>query len=264
LHREQEPRVGPFDPARADRVHLYRSVFDSRNPTRRHLHHERNARLTGLLNRYAAGKRCLEVGIGGNLYRETLRIVPRFCVRLDIDAEFVRFSSFEDKQSPPPHPFFMQGDLLRLPFADGSFDLVFCSEVFEHLPPGRSLDAFGEIRRVLAPSGKLILSTPQSHSSVELIMRLATSRLFRAIACRIYPEAIIDNEHINLLTRRQLLAEAAQSGFQPVESGRCGLYIPLLAEFGGEWGRRISSSLEPIFDRSPAGFLLWTQYHVLS
>lgn len=253
-----------FDPARADRVLLYRSVFDSGNPTRRHLHHIRNERLTALIERHAAGKRFLEVGIGGNLYREVLRRIPGRCVRLDIDDEFVRFAAFEDAKAPPPHPSFVRGDLLRLPFADSTFDVVFCSEVYEHLPPGKGPAALREIRRVLAPSGKLILSTPQSRSSVELIMRLAAGSAFRAIACRIYPEAVIDNEHVNLASRKRLLAEAAAAGFHPVESGRCGLYIPLLAEFGGEWGKRVSSALERIVDRSPAGFLLWTQYHVLA
>ena len=45
-----------------------------------------------------------------------------------------------------------------LPFKDGSFDLVICSEVLEHLfSPERALD---EIRRVLKPTGRLIVSVP--------------------------------------------------------------------------------------------------------
>lgn len=45
-----------------------------------------------------------------------------------------------------------------LPFADGSFDLVTCSEVLEHIRnPERALT---EMRRVLKPTGLLLLSTP--------------------------------------------------------------------------------------------------------
>jgi SAM-dependent methyltransferase len=45
-----------------------------------------------------------------------------------------------------------------LPFANNSFDLVFMTEVIEHLlDPSRTLN---EIRRVLKPNGYLILSTP--------------------------------------------------------------------------------------------------------
>jgi len=51
-------------------------------------------------------------------------------------------------------------DALALPFADGSFDSVLCSEVLEHVPePGQ---LFAEAARVLKPGGMMILSTPQT------------------------------------------------------------------------------------------------------
>lgn len=50
-------------------------------------------------------------------------------------------------------------DLMRpLPYADGAFDLVILCEVAEHLPT--EIPVIGEIGRVLAPAGHLILSTP--------------------------------------------------------------------------------------------------------
>ncbi|MCK6552383.1 class I SAM-dependent methyltransferase [Myxococcota bacterium] len=46
----------------------------------------------------------------------------------------------------------------QMPFADHSFDVVLCSEVLEHVrTPARAL---AEMRRVLKPSGTLLLSTP--------------------------------------------------------------------------------------------------------
>lgn len=53
---------------------------------------------------------------------------------------------------------FVQGDLQRLPFADGSFDVVVCYEAIEHVEdPFCALD---ELRRVLAPGGVLTVSSP--------------------------------------------------------------------------------------------------------
>lgn len=47
---------------------------------------------------------------------------------------------------------------LPLPFADHDFDLVWCSEVIEHLTdPGFSV---AEMKRVLKPAGELLLTTP--------------------------------------------------------------------------------------------------------
>ncbi len=61
------------------------------------------------------------------------------------------------------------GDITRLPFADASLASVSCLHVIEHIGLGRygdPLDATGalraanELQRVLAPGGKLFLSTP--------------------------------------------------------------------------------------------------------
>ncbi|MFM2159286.1 MAG: hypothetical protein RLZZ124_1760 [Cyanobacteriota bacterium] len=49
-------------------------------------------------------------------------------------------------------------DLSALSFADGSFDLVLCNELFEHV---RDLEkAFSEIARVLQPGGRLLATCP--------------------------------------------------------------------------------------------------------
>lgn len=51
-----------------------------------------------------------------------------------------------------------QVDIRKLPFADGSYDVVFASHVLEHVD--RDQVAFNEIRRVLSPNGIAILPVP--------------------------------------------------------------------------------------------------------
>jgi SAM-dependent methyltransferase len=52
-------------------------------------------------------------------------------------------------------------DVASLPFDDGSFDLVACFETIEHVErPEAVLD---ELARVLAPTGLLVISTPNKH-----------------------------------------------------------------------------------------------------
>jgi SAM-dependent methyltransferase len=46
----------------------------------------------------------------------------------------------------------------RLPFADESFDTVFCCSVLEHVQ--RPWEALSELRRILSPGGTLLISLP--------------------------------------------------------------------------------------------------------
>jgi len=69
------------------------------------------------------------------------------------------------------------GSLYALPFADGTFDLVTCNMVVEHLEsPAR---AFAEIFRCLKPGGALIVHTPNL---------LNYGILGNALASRLIPE----------------------------------------------------------------------------
>ncbi len=52
-----------------------------------------------------------------------------------------------------------EGDALQLPFADGEFDRIVCSEVLEHI--GNDVQAITELVRVLRPGGTLAVSVPR-------------------------------------------------------------------------------------------------------
>ena len=76
-----------------------------------------------------------------------------------------------------------------LPFADGAFEAVWSSEVIEHVADtGQWLS---EVRRVLAPRGRLLITTP-SHGR----LRLLTGGIER------YSEPLGD--HLHLYTARSL------------------------------------------------------------
>ena len=58
----------------------------------------------------------------------------------------------------PGHADFIIADAQHLPFRDGAFDRVLCTEVLEHIPDDRQ--GLGELVRVLKPGGPIAVSVP--------------------------------------------------------------------------------------------------------
>ena len=92
----------------------------------------------------------LDAGCGTGL---NLRHLPKGSVGIDINPRNV-----ELLQERLPDHRIVEGDVEHLPFADGSFGTVLCTEVIEHIPePALALSEFA---RVLRPGGMLVGSVP--------------------------------------------------------------------------------------------------------
>jgi ubiquinone/menaquinone biosynthesis C-methylase UbiE len=63
----------------------------------------------------------------------------------------------------------LKSDDVKLPFPDESFDKVTCIEVIEHIHPHLAMKLLEEARRVLKPTGRLTVTTPNYRSLWPLI-----------------------------------------------------------------------------------------------
>jgi SAM-dependent methyltransferase len=101
----------------------------------------------------AAAPRVLDLGCGPGGSRELFRA----------RHPGVRWTGLDvpGSPSPPPpgDPDITLYDGGRMPFADGSFDVVFCKQVLEHVADPRLV--LGEVARVLVPGGAFAGSTSQ-------------------------------------------------------------------------------------------------------
>ncbi len=72
---------------------------------------------------------------------------------IDIDEKAIQFASKKFKKKNLK---FKIGDAMKLEFPDNSFDVVICTQIYEHVPDPKRL--FAEIYRVLKPNGVCFLA----------------------------------------------------------------------------------------------------------
>ena len=98
------------------------------------------------------GAKVLELGCGTGIFTEQLAMRNINITALDISLDLL--GSAKNKQGVSK---ILAADAESLPFRAGSFDFVVGVSILHHLDIGKSLR---EIRRVLKPGGKVILSEP--------------------------------------------------------------------------------------------------------
>ena len=156
------------------------------------------ARRMGLLvGEVRAGDRALDLGCGAGdltaaLARAGAQVVGADVAEAALGRARSRHPGMEFRIVPFDGP---------LPFEDGSFDLVWSSEVIEHVAD--TARWLSEVRRVLAPGGRLLLTTP-SHGRA----RVALGGVER------FSEPLGD--HLHLYTKRSLRRVLGEFGFGEV------------------------------------------------
>jgi SAM-dependent methyltransferase len=106
-------------------------------------------------SRLARGKRVLDAGCGAGYGSAELAHSAQAVVGIDYAADAVGFAREHYRL---PNLCFEQGSCDAIPHRDSSFDLIVAFEVIEHLAKWREF--LREARRVLAPNGQFIVSTP--------------------------------------------------------------------------------------------------------
>ena len=166
-----------------------------------------------LLGEARPGERVLDLGCGSGRFLAALRDAGADPVGVEI-AE----AALERARAVAP------GADLRLlepdgtiPLEHGSVDLVWCSEVLEHVADGIGL--LHEIRRVLRPGGRLLVTVP-FHGR----LKAAAIALMRFDA-HFDPQG----QHLRFYTRASLAASLRAAGLEPVSIESVGR-LPLLRE----------------------------------
>ncbi len=153
----------------------------------------------------------LEVGCGDGSFTKELAHFSSQITAIDISG-----SQIADNAGRLPGIKFLQHDVAeRLPFANGAFRVVWCSEVLEHLfDPSFALQ---EMHRVLRPGGKLLVTVPYHGRLKNVLIALFKFEVHYAPS----------NPHIRFYTRNTLSRLAHAAGFGNVYTETCGMNLPV-------------------------------------
>ena len=161
------------------------------------------------LMRYAnTGERALDLGCGGGEFTAALAGAGVDPVGIEVAEAAVararaQYPELDFRLAPIDGP---------LPLDDNSFALVWASEVIEHVAD--TARWLSEVRRVLTPRGRLVLTTP-SHGRLPMAIH-GVERFSDPLG-----------DHLHLYTRRSLSELLVEFGFAPVEVRAAG-GLPLL------------------------------------
>jgi ubiquinone/menaquinone biosynthesis C-methylase UbiE len=150
------------------------------------------------LDNISAGERVLDLGCGAgdlaaDLARAGAQVTAADVAQAALDRAGRRHPELELRLIDIDEP---------LPFTDGSFDAVWSSEVIEHVAD--TARWLSEVRRVLVPGGRVLLTTP-SHGRLRLL----------AGGIERYSEPLGD--HLHLYTARSLRGLLAEFGFGEID-----------------------------------------------
>ncbi|MGH7814695.1 MAG: class I SAM-dependent methyltransferase [Candidatus Binataceae bacterium] len=237
-------------------------VYEYKNPTRTWLHSSRRDWIVAKARQYAPAERtgrALDVGFGSGVYFPVLTELFGEVVGLDSQEFMVDHAESLTKQYSNLR--IVADDITNCKLASGSFDLIVCSEVVEHIADSQK--AIQEMHRMLKPKGILLLSTPQRWSILELMARIAYLPGVINFVKLLYPgQPLFDPGHINLMTEAEVTRQVEAAGFTIRERFKTGMYIPGVADLMGAAGLRFERWLEPKVRNSPASGILWEQYRV--
>lgn len=142
----------------------------------------------------------LEAGAGTSQSSSLIRQGARRLMALDLNHYVLRQHNVL--------PCKIQGNIFALPFHDESIDGVWNLGVMEHFTDQQIMDILSEMRRVLKPSGRVILFWPPPYAPFQIVLNSITwlSKIFLRRQVDFFPDEI--NRYKNKARAKRFLEKA--------------------------------------------------------
>jgi 2-polyprenyl-3-methyl-5-hydroxy-6-metoxy-1,4-benzoquinol methylase len=182
-------------PPQSETAYDYESYYTEDNLTPPAFVFKRLEEIVGEYAPFRKNNRLLDVGFGSGVIMQTAKRGGWTVMGQEISgtaAQHARSLGFE----------VFQGELVDAKYENDYFDVVTCSEVFEHVPDPRELAQ--EMARVLRPGGLLWATTPHGKSISERLLKLKWS-----LNC--------PPEHLQLFSIKGMKKLLTEAGFRKVK-----------------------------------------------
>jgi SAM-dependent methyltransferase len=159
-----------------------------------------------LLREARPGERVLDLGCGAGRFVAALRDAGAD----PVGVELAEAALERARRNVPGADLRLVAPDGSLPLGHGEVDLAWCSEVLEHVPDTVAL--LTELRRVLRPGGRLLVTVPDH------------GRVKRTLLALAHYDAHYDplGQHVRFYTRRSLTRALHATGFEDVELSALG------------------------------------------
>ena len=181
--------------------------------------------------KFAAGLDVLDAASGAGYGSNILASVAKSVVGIDISEESVQYSQ---KNFQRENLRYEVASVEKIPLENNSVDLIVSFETIEHVPEDVQYKFLDEIKRVLRPNGKLIMSSPDKltysdlpHFNNEYHVHELYESEFRSLIEKYFVNAKFFTQGIT--EQRFDLIKSADSPFEKI-SLLTDFYVPKLSE----------------------------------
>jgi len=154
------------------------AYFETKGPTK-WLFRKRFETVLAYISKIGKVDKLLDAGTGIGFFLPSLSKAANQVVAIDNTNFSLNYAKFMVKKRKITNVRFKKTKLENLDLKDGQFEVIVCLSVLEHIPPEKLNQVAYQFKRVLKPSGSIIVGYPNEGSLLFKLLQQLERRLFR-------------------------------------------------------------------------------------
>ncbi|MDR1975122.1 MAG: class I SAM-dependent methyltransferase [Bacteroidales bacterium] len=211
----------------------YHDVLEKGNNVQKFWHSQKFQYLIDIIKAENISSKSLLVDVGTGpgtfLFMLNKQLPNIICEGVDISSNQIEFAQNKTDELQLSNLKFIKVDNEKLPYADNSVDIVTTVEVAEHLLPYQAMKTAVEVKRILKPNGKWIVTTPNYRSLWPII----------EVGLNFFSPVKYQEQHISKFTPNSLVKFVESGGFDVIDVRTLFFLAPFYSFLSKKLAKRI-------------------------